>query len=349
MNLRRLAWLLPALVTASAPAFAQESRDELARRELLTQADAARTAGDHTRALDLANRAGQLRMTPSIRLMLAQEHDSLGHVLDALDHAGRCVRAVEADAALPNRDRILSGCRALVTSLQSRVGTVTVHVPDSAPPGVHVRVQGGEIAQPLWGIPCPVLPGSVLVEASGPGDINFRRQVMVDGGRNTEVTVTLAAAEAATPVRPAPVATTTPAHAVVPAAAVARPAIDVRAAPTVPPRRPGVAPWVVGGVGVLGLGISALFLGLRESAKTSRDALCGAQYCDPTAVGFQSTADSTNLGMWVSFGLGGAALAAGVIWLVAGRPHTETPTRTAWNFGAVPTPGGFTFGLGGNL
>ena len=68
-------------------ATAQTSPTEIARRDLLDQAEAARAAGDHARALDLATRASQLRVTPSLRLLLAQEHQALGHVLEALDQS----------------------------------------------------------------------------------------------------------------------------------------------------------------------------------------------------------------------------------------------------------------------
>ncbi len=353
MHLRRVAWLPVAMTLFSVGASAQESREEIARRELLTQAETARTSGDHTRALDFASRAGQIRMTPSIRLMLAQEHNSLGHVLDALDHAGRCVRDVEADPALPNRDRILTACRALATSLQTRVGTVTVHVPDDAPPEVHVRVQGGEISRPLWGVPCPVTPGSVLVEATGPGDTTFRRQVTVDGGGNVEVTVSLASATRSVPVPSTPVVTATASPVPVRVNPVVAPIAPIASTPA--PERaasssgPGLGPWVVGGVGVVAMGLGAVFFGLSAGAVSSRNAACGTQYCEPAAVDFQNTAVTDNLVGWITMSVGAAAVAGGVVWLVTGRSQRPEARPSAFNLRVTPTAGGAFVGIGGAL
>ena len=57
-----------AVTLATGAAWAQSPADIAARRELLQQAQAARDANDHTRALDLASRAGAIQMTPSVLL-----------------------------------------------------------------------------------------------------------------------------------------------------------------------------------------------------------------------------------------------------------------------------------------
>jgi hypothetical protein len=95
------------------PALAQTTNDAL-RRDLLAQAEQARDPGDHARSVDLATRAAQLRMTPSLGLMIAQEHEQLGHVVEAIDYARRCASDAAGDGTL--RERIARNCRELANS-----------------------------------------------------------------------------------------------------------------------------------------------------------------------------------------------------------------------------------------
>ena len=84
------------LLLAASECPAQTSPTEVARRELLQGADAARAAGDHPRALDLARRAGEIRMTPSVRLLLAQESEVATAAI---------MRDIEALLAAQNNDK----------------------------------------------------------------------------------------------------------------------------------------------------------------------------------------------------------------------------------------------------
>ena len=119
----------------SSVAVGQDAPSEIARRDFVTQAQEAVAAGDHPRALDLATRAGRIRMSTSLRMMIAQEHNALGHTLDALDFAFRCAHEAEANQGLGDRERILEACTALERSLRTRVGRVTVHVPEKLASG----------------------------------------------------------------------------------------------------------------------------------------------------------------------------------------------------------------------
>ncbi|MEI8256154.1 MAG: hypothetical protein WCJ30_10835, partial [Deltaproteobacteria bacterium] len=116
-------------------AHAQNDAEVAARRNLLEQAQAARVAGDHARALDLANRAGRLQMSTSLRMFLAEEQQAVGQFSGALGTAELCVREAERDPALRNRDAILARCNELRAALRPRVGFVTVTVPEPVTPG----------------------------------------------------------------------------------------------------------------------------------------------------------------------------------------------------------------------
>lgn len=313
-------------------AAAQTSPTEIARRDLLDQAEAARAAGDHARALDLATRASQLRVTPSLRLLLAQEHQALGHVLEALDQSASCAREAAADTAMNNRERILEACRALSASLAPQVGRVVVHVPDP-PAGAVVRVAGSELNSALWGVSYPVVPGVIEVDAEGPGGARAHRTVTVAAGATEEVEIVLP--------HLAPV--------------VRR--VDAPLPPPIVARTsPGVGPWVVMGLGAATLGASLAFFFLREDALAARDAECGLRGAGPGRCVDRALAEGadgdyrtfttlTN----VTLGVGAAGVAAGALWLLLGRGEGAPARPARTSMGLRPHGDGAMFELTGAL
>lgn len=318
-----------AALLSSVAAVAQDAPTEIARRDFIQQAQQAATAGDHPRALDLASRAGRIRMTTTLRMMIAQEHNALGHTLDALDFAVRCAHEAEANQGLADRERVLEACRALETSLRARVGRVTVRVPEPTPSGLRVRIQGSEVDSALWGVPYPVVPGSIVVEAVAGDGAAFRSELSVEGGATAEVSVVL-----------------TPGVRLGPDTGGAR-------------RGRGAGPWILAGAGAVILGSSALFLVLRDGAVSDRDGAAESTRvaCDASAAScdYSSSrasddqARTYNLLTNVALGVGAAALAGGVLWFVLARPSAESPTRTALRWDVMPVRGGAMLGVGGSL
>lgn len=271
-----------ALTLAASRASAQDTPDEIARRELIAAAEQARDAGDHARALDLATRASELRMTPSLRQMIAYEHDALGHVIDAFDAAGRCVREAEIDPAVRNREVILTACRALVDSLRARVGRVVVRAPDPSPAGLRVTVGGVVVPPALWGVAYPVAPGAVTVDAVSVEGATFHRSLTVQGGDAVEVRVTLTAP---------------------PPRRVAR---GVGAGP--------VVLWSVGGAALVAGGVLVAF---GAVARSDRDAECDASghgRCDPVAQRLDDQYRALTVAGGVALGVGAASLVGGMLW-----------------------------------
>ncbi len=308
-------------LTFGATANAQSGSAEVARRDLLQGADTARNAGDHARSLELATRAGQIRMTTSLRLLLAQEHEALGHYVDALDHASGCAREAEADATMRNREQVLGICRALVTSITPRVGNLVVQV-SSPPPGLVVRVAGHEVNAALYGVAFPVMPGSVAVEVAGEGIVASREEVQVAAGAQVVVTPRVRRAEVATS------AGTDARVAMVQAPAVERSS------------GPGAGPWVLVGIGGAAAIAGGVMFYLANEERAARDA--------PNVVhGDAERADSNfRRNAYIGDGLLGAAIVcgvSGVLWGVLGRSRSEA--RVA----VMPMTGGAMFGVGGAL
>jgi hypothetical protein len=112
-----------ALMFVTATARAQVTPQEAQRRERIAQATAARNAGDHARALEFATQAGQIRMSVSLRLMIAEEHAALGgevHTGEAFRMAEACVREATADANVPQREQVLRDCTNLMERTRPR-------------------------------------------------------------------------------------------------------------------------------------------------------------------------------------------------------------------------------------
>ena len=175
------------LVLAAADAAAQPGPGEDHRRSLIADAEAARDAGLHERSLTLATQAGQIRWTPSLRMMVAQEHLALQHGVDALEHATLCLVGAEADPRVNFRARIISECRAIIDLIEPQVGRLRLLFPSPPPPGLRLRVNGRVVARPAWSAAFPVMPGTAIVEADGEGVAAFRTTVPVFAGTESEL------------------------------------------------------------------------------------------------------------------------------------------------------------------
>lgn len=354
-----VAWLglLGALAYAT-PAEAQDGRDELARTRLLSQAEAAFQAGDHTTALDLARRAGEIRMTPSVLLMLAEEHNALGHTLDALAAAERCLLSLEADHHVAQRRQMRRSAERLRDSLRTRVGYVSVQVPTPPPAGLQVRVQGGELVPALWSVPYPALPGIVTVEANA-GAMTFRREMTLAAGRTETVVIALTTPPVVATPPIVPPVVDPPQPVVEPAPApVLRTSAPVTEAPPTheapAPRGPGAAPWIVAGTGVAVLGAGLVFFLMRNGAIDERDAACApdtecSDNAFTTAQGHHDRAVTYNTVSNVALGVGAAAVVGGAVWYFVARPGRSAPSRTALRWYVTPTADGASLGLGGTL
>lgn len=344
---------LAALVTSLIPAvtIAQSPADAAARRELILQAQQARNSGDHARALDLAVRAGQIQMTPSLRLFIAEEQNAVGQLAPALGSADLCVREAEQNPTIRDREAILQVCRDLAASLRPRVGRVVVRVPSPAPEGLRVTVAGNELHQAFFGVPYVVTPGGVVVEASARGRRTFRREVRVEAGSTVEVPLELGAAE------PGASSESTSSRAI-PRAPSSTTAPSAPSAPSeAPAQGPGILPFVVIGTGAATLGASVIFFVLSNGALDELNHqhclppdAAGVRYCNdtPEARGRLDAANTFGTLSLVSLVSGATLVGGGVLWALLGSRST-TRSNELVRVNVVPTPAGLFLTLGGTL
>ncbi|HEY8040905.1 MAG TPA: hypothetical protein VIF15_13965 [Polyangiaceae bacterium] len=192
--------------------------------------------------------------------------------------------------------------------------------------GLVVKRDGVDVGHAEFGVPIPVDPGAHVVEATAPKKLAYSTKVDV-AARQTDARATVSLADD-------PAATT---------AATVAPPPPLPPAPTTAATTPDEPPpaqggstqktiaLVVGGVGVVGVAVGAVF-GLNAKSKNDQalqncrtSTLCTAQGLSLTDDAKSAATIST-----VAFAAGGAALAAGVVlWLTAPSSHASTGLRVA--------------------
>ena len=328
-----------------ARALAQRADDsELtgARQGVLSDATAASNHGDHARALDLAMRAAQMQMTPSLRLFIAGEQYALGQLAEAYGSATTCVREAQATPALNQRDVILSECRRMMAQITPRLGSVVVQMPN-VPDGAVVRVGNMAVPPVLYGAPVRVTPGNVEVNVTAPGFAPFHATVPVAAGASAPVAVSLEREQTATiPTGGEPghggaaeqSEPQTPTHSTsanAPPATAEQPThpATTSSEPSHSPPAPAIALLVLGAA-VLVAG--AAFVGVAYSdvgSLQTHDCLpqvSGSIHCQASEQG-RYNQDVLFQGFGIGGLIGGSVLAiAGVIWFAARGSHTERPS-----------------------
>jgi hypothetical protein len=308
------------------------------RQTLLEQAQKARDVDDHARALSLAARAGQIRMTPSVRLFIAEEQSALGQLANSMNNAELCANEAAEEKALKNREKILRACRSLISTLQKTGARLIVSMPKPVPPQAEVLVNGHVLPETLYGSPYFLNPGNIRVEAKAPGYTPFEQQLAAEAGQEATVTVLLP--------QESP-----PAQAIETPPPAKR---DIAFVSAEPEKRPTpVGPYIVLGAGAASLGASGLFLILRNNAIKDLEALCSGPnktICPDTADArsLKNKASTNNMLTNIAMGVGGAALVGGAIWLVFDKMHSPGTSPRA-ELQITPIQGGAVIGIAGGL
>jgi hypothetical protein len=188
---RLLIVLATLCVSFSARAQQSPGSDE-ERHRLIDEASAARASGDDAHALALAMRAASIRMTPSLRLMIADEQFRLGQLIASLGSAQFCVAEAEQDAALQNRDAILDRCRSIQASIEARVGRIYLHLPSPIPAGFRVEVGSLPVDLASVSVGVVTLPGEVMITAHRDTGSASVQRVTVNAGQQIHVSIAFA-------------------------------------------------------------------------------------------------------------------------------------------------------------
>ncbi|HEY4122625.1 MAG TPA: hypothetical protein VGM56_32395 [Byssovorax sp.] len=294
------------LTLAATPARAQG--DMAAAQALYDQATHAMDAGDYATACPKLEEV--VRLAPDGvggRLTLGECYEKAGK----LATAWAAYTAAESVAARLNQAARVDKAHKAAEALRRRLATLTIQVPPAVASleGLAVQRDGVSVGAAAWGTSIPIDAGTHTVTARAKGKLAWHKDVQAakDGVAVTVVVEALASAPVVVEGGPAPA-----------------PAPPVDAAP--PPRSRFtplvIAAFAVGGAGIVtGTVTGILTLSQGSTCKTA---------CS------QSDLDGAKTTAWVSdvsFGVGVAGAAVGVLGLVLARPRSSAPSATTIDLG----------------
>jgi hypothetical protein len=269
------------LVFVPAIAWAQPTREGMAQalfdeaRDLFTKEQYAQACEKFAASQEMDPKGGTL-------LNLAICHEKIGRIgtawVEFQEAKHQAVREGRADREKFAQQRV------------EALGPIIPRLRFRAAAGTRVMLDRVEVAPAAWSVGVPVDPGEHVVEASAPGRSSFRSTVNAEKGKTEEIVIELPE-----------LVTLQPAH----------------PPPPPPPRedKPRRFPWVLGAIGLAGLG-AGTFFGVRTlSERSDAEALCAAGRCDEgTRVNDQAgtLAWASN----IAFGVGVITLGiATIVWL----------------------------------
>jgi hypothetical protein len=254
---------------------------------------------------------------------------TLLHLAECYERIGRTASAWTTfkdatEIAARKKDYREVKARARVADLESKLSMLVVTVADKEPLSIDVRQDGEVVGRAAWGLAVPVDPGRHTITARAPGYKAWSTSVGVPPNvSSTRVTV--------------PELETDPGQA---SAAPDATATQLLASTTGESPTSGrgstqrTLGYVVGAVGVVGVGLGAVF-GLQMKSKLSdRDGVCGAAYLCTTNDQAEQikllTSEARNAATLssVSFAIGGTALMAGITLLLTAPSKAPKPAST---------------------
>lgn len=315
------------VLSSARPALAQQAGGDVAaagasapteallatRREVLSQAAIAARQGRQLLAIELAERAGRILMSPSVRLFLAEQHAAIDDHAAALGAAVACLADAQRDVRASNREQILERCRSIERSARERVVSLVIRAPAPAPPGLVVRVNGQTVSEAFFGLPYFVNAGTFVVDSNAQDRMPYRLEGEAAPGEEVSVTIELVANTGAV-AQGEPRLTRRTRR---------RNATVVTAPGSVPA---GAASLMTVGAlaGATAVAAGVLYALAPGSCVEPRD--------EPGTLACPTEADSyraSRMGLWVgvgwsSFALGAASIAAGAAWIALSRSRSAS-------------------------
>ena len=307
-----------------------------------TQESAARTRFNKGRDLFIAKQydpalvefraAAELYESPNTRLYIGRCERELGHGAAAVVDLQRAAsEAADRASSDPRYASTQNAAKQEASELDVKLAHITITAPD-LPDGATVTINGAPLATAALGVPAPVDPGNIEVVAEAPGFVRFHKRLSASPGDAVEAKIQLAKAGAAA-AAPAKSggddATSTDAE------------TDAQPATTSGGHGLRNAGFVIGGIGLAGMGVFITFAVLAQNRfndlQNTCNGPCNATYQSQIDEGqtFQNVAN-------VMLAVGGTALVTGVVMLivaaVSGKPAAQAaPASDAW---VSPLPGG---------
>jgi len=284
--------------------------DKAAAQSLFDEGRKLMTDGKFAQACPKLAESQKLDPGVGTQFHLADCYEKLGQTASAwagfLDAASSAKSMGQADREKVARDR--------AAALALRLSKLTIVSPGAEGlAGLEIKRDGAVVGRALWGTAIPVDPGTHVLEASAPGKKTWQGTAQVTGEKASVVS-TIPALEAAPP-----------SAAVSPASAGGVVHADVGSSGS--GRR--TLGLVVGGVGIVGVGIGTLSALRAKSKYNDSLPFCSPDdknLCQSQGVTLRDDARADGTLATIAFGIGGAALVAGVVlFITAPSGSSEAP------------------------
>jgi len=297
-----------ALFLGAASARAEDAETRTAARDLATQGAHAFEAGHFADAADFFKRAHELVHAPSIALLEARSLAKLGQLLEAIDIFEQTAHFKLSDDAPEAYTQAVASARAEVEELRRRVPRLKLTLvggsPNDAPPQVTIDDKPTPAA--LLGVERPINPGLHRIAVRLAGQLRTSRELSLLESESYQVELDVSGAKVA----PKPV--------LFEASPLVAPAPSADESPNTT-RTLG---YVGIGVGVLGLGIGTYTGLVALHHRSSLDAACDPG-CPMSSADDLHSFRTNRTVSWISYGVGIAAGATGVLLLTLGKPAHE--------------------------
>jgi hypothetical protein len=291
-----------ALYLCVASAHAEEdAENRTAARDLATQGAQAFEAGQYADASDFFRRAHELVAAPSIALMQARSLAKIGRLLEAVDVYEQTARFKLADDAPEAYVTAVHTALTEVDEVRARLPRLKLTVVGaSSTDAPQVTIDDKPTSAALVGVARPVDPGLHKVAVRVSGQVRAARELNLNEGQSYQVDLDI--------------------HPVQPVA---------KAQPVAGPSPRSTRSSSLRTLGFVGLGLGAVGIGIGTYTglvalhhQSQLDAACHPD-CPQSSGGDLSGWRGNRTASWLSYGVGVAATASGVLLLTLGKSEGE--------------------------
>ena len=304
--------LAVALAFAPTPASAEDAETRSTARDLATQGAQAFEAGQFAQASDFFRRAHELVPAPSIALLQARSLAKLGNLVEAIDVYEQTARLKLADDAPEAYSQAVQTAHVEVEEVRRRVSRLKLTLLGVAQgEAPQVTIDDKPMPVVLLGVERPINPGAHHIAVTVDGQARAARDVTLVEADSTLVELDVSAA-----------------HSAQKPVVFKQPPVEVAASSGSSLRTLG---FVALGVGAVGLGLGTYTGLVALHRKSDLDAKC-LPTCPTSSASDIDSFRSNRTMSWISYGVGIAAAATGVVLIVIGNPtHEHVALRAAPN------------------
>jgi hypothetical protein len=300
---------------------AARAQGRAAAEALFNQGREAMTAKDYEAACTRFRESDRIDPAAGTRFNLAFCEEARGKLATAWE----LFRGVAEQ--LPRNDERLPIARQRVQALEPRLPRLTLRLAPGAPRDTKVSGADVELGADGFGVPLPMDPGKHLLVASAQGRARASFEIALVEGQKAELEI---APGPALPVEREAPARSGPASVAVPVAGPREAAKN--------PDRSGDASrtlgYVLGALGVAGVGVGAVTGVMMLEKKAVRDDHCDAVSCDQEGLDANSAGRTFRTVSAVSWVVGAVGIGAGAYLILSSDARGSAETTLATSFGS---------------